>query len=51
MIKVLKPFTTRLQKFTEGDKIAADADLSPHTIASLQHAGYVEAPPSKKPGK
>lgn len=51
MIKVLKPFTTRLQKFSEGDKIAAEADLSPHTVTSLQHAGYLEAPAQKKPGK
>lgn len=49
MTKVLKPFTTRVQRFAAGADVPADADLSPHTLEGLTSQGFIEAPP--KPAK
>jgi len=49
MLKVLKPFTTRLQRFKAGDEIAEGTDLSPHTVDSLTKGGVLPEPP--KPAK
>lgn len=37
----LKPFTTRLHRFGEGDDIPPGADLSPRTLPSLEAGGVV----------
>ncbi|MBA1141753.1 hypothetical protein [Mesorhizobium neociceri] len=49
MTKVLKPFTTRVQRFAAGADVPADTDLSPHTLEGLTSQGFLEAPP--KPSK
>ena len=45
-MKAIKPFTTRLQRFAEGDTVPADTDLAPHSRASLEAAGVL---PREKP--
>nr|WP_156941950.1 hypothetical protein [Mesorhizobium sp. LNHC220B00] len=49
MIKVLKPFNTRVQRFAAGSEVADDADLSPHTVEGLTGQNFLEKP--AKPAK
>lgn len=51
MIKVLKSFKTRLQRFAEGDQVAETADLSPHTVEGLTKGGFLAAPAALKSAK
>lgn len=44
MAKVLKPFTTTLRKFAEGDEVSETDDLSPHAHADLADRGFIDAP-------
>ncbi|WP_433762064.1 hypothetical protein [Brucella anthropi] len=41
--QVIETFSSARQRFGVGDKIEADADLSPHTADSLKSAGYLAA--------
>lgn len=41
--EVIQAFSSARQRFGVGDKIEADADLSPHTVDSLKSAGYLAA--------
>lgn len=51
MLKVLKAFNTRVQRFKVGDEIAEDVDLSPHTVEDLTKRDFLAAPPASKPAK
>ncbi len=44
MLKVLKPFNTKIQRFAVGDEFAETADLSPHTVAGLTAGKFIAAP-------
>lgn len=45
---VLKPFNTHLRRFAIGDKVPADADLSPHAIGELRQRHFVgDHPPGE----
>ncbi|WP_183097244.1 hypothetical protein [Mesorhizobium sp. YM1C-6-2] len=50
MLKVLKPFNTRIQRFSAGDDVPDGADVGPHTIENLA-AGKFIAEPDKPSGK
>lgn len=41
--EVIQAFSSARQRFGVGDKVEADADLSPHTADSLKSAGYLAA--------
>lgn len=48
MNTVLKPFNTHLRRFAIGDKVPADADLSPHAIGELRQRHFVgDHPPGE----
>ena len=52
MAKVIKPFTTKLRRFKDGDSVSPNEDLTPHSFESLTGAGYIERlPVSSKPRK
>ncbi|MER8540246.1 hypothetical protein NKH17_12405 [Mesorhizobium sp. M1334] len=51
MIRVLKSFKTRLQRFAAGDHVAETADLSPHTVEGLMEGGFLNSPAAAKPAK
>lgn len=42
-LEVIQAFNSARQRFGVGDKVEADADLSPHTADSLKSAGYLAA--------
>lgn len=48
MLKVLKAFNTRVQRFKAGDEIADDADLAPHPVGGLIEHGFLQTPPTPK---
>lgn len=47
--KVLKPFNTRAQRFSEGDTVSILDDLSPHTFSDLAAQGFIDAPKVAEP--
>ena len=52
MLKVLKAFNTRVQRFAAGDEVPDNTDLSPHTVDGLTTQGFLQAPqPAPKPTK
>ncbi|PWJ93525.1 hypothetical protein C8D77_101204 [Mesorhizobium loti] len=51
MLKVLKAFNTRVQRFKAGDEIPDDTDLSPHPVGGLTERGFLQAPSAPKSAK
>lgn len=49
MMKAIKPFNTRFRRFSAGDEVKPEDDLSPHTIDSLKAAGLLADPETKSP--
>lgn len=44
---VAKPFNTTLQRFREGDDVAEDVNLAPHTLGDLKKRKFIVADEKK----
>ncbi|MER9056422.1 hypothetical protein [Mesorhizobium sp. M0910] len=45
MAQVLKPFSTRLRRFKEGDRVSPQDDLAPQSFDGLVETGHIEKLP------